>query len=142
MTVAGAALLILTGLSIMAFGLFLFYAWLPLLYAIVGFDIGVSGGRLFTGDVGALAIGLGHCMRRVAGLASYVLEPYRRILLAYRADFSSGWQLAAALNLETVLGGFFGRALAFACALAGGALVPVISMRSSSVPRRSAVHRS
>jgi len=39
-------LMILTGLAIMAFGLFMFYAWLPLLYALVGFDVGILLGRL------------------------------------------------------------------------------------------------
>jgi hypothetical protein len=56
MTTAGAVLMILTGLVIMSFGLFLFYAWLPLLYALVGFDIGLLLGRSITGDVGATAI--------------------------------------------------------------------------------------
>ena len=34
MSVLGAILLILAGLAIMAFGIFLFYAWLPFLYAV------------------------------------------------------------------------------------------------------------
>ena len=42
-------LMILTGLAIMAFGLFMFYAWLPLLYALVGFDVGILLARTFTG---------------------------------------------------------------------------------------------
>lgn len=124
MTIAGGALLVMTGLSIMAFGLFLFYAWLPLLYAVVGFDIGVLVGRLLTGDVGSLAIGLGVVGAILLGLASYVLEPYRRILLGVSGGFLFGFALAAALNLESVLGGFFARALAFACGLAGALLVP------------------
>jgi hypothetical protein len=34
-------LLILCGLAVMAFGLFLFYAWLPILYGLFGLDIGL-----------------------------------------------------------------------------------------------------
>jgi hypothetical protein len=124
MTIAGGALLVLTGLSIMGFGLFLFYAWLPLLYAIVGFDIGVLIGQLLTGEVGTIAIGLGIAGAVLLGIASYVLEPYRRILLGVSGGFLFGLAVAAALNLESLLGGFFARALAFACGLAGGVLVP------------------
>ena len=34
MSVLGAILLVLAGLAIMAFGIFLFYAWLPLFYGL------------------------------------------------------------------------------------------------------------
>ena len=51
MSFAIGSLTILTGLSIMAFGLFMFYAWLPLLYALIGFDVGLLLGRASTGDV-------------------------------------------------------------------------------------------
>jgi hypothetical protein len=40
-----SGLLILTGLEIMAFGLFMLYAWLALLYAPIGFDAGILLGR-------------------------------------------------------------------------------------------------
>ena len=59
MSLAIGLLMILTGLAIMAFGLFMFYAWLPLLYALIGFDVGLLLGRAFTGDVGTTAIVLG-----------------------------------------------------------------------------------
>jgi hypothetical protein len=39
-----AVLLILGGLGIMAFGLFLFYAWLPLFYALFGLRDRISAG--------------------------------------------------------------------------------------------------
>jgi hypothetical protein len=39
MTFAGGILLILTGIAVLAFGLFLFYAWLPLLYALLGLEL-------------------------------------------------------------------------------------------------------
>lgn len=124
MSLAGPLLLILTGLSIMAFGLFLFYAWLPLLYAVVGFDIGLLAGRLITGEIGTLAIILGVAGAVALGAAAYFLEPYRRILLGVAGGFLFGLSIGLALGLENVLGGFLTRALAFACALAGGILVP------------------
>lgn len=81
MSLAIGLLMILTGLAIMAFGLFMFYAWLPLLYALIGFDVGLLLGRAFTGDVGTTAIVLGISGALILGAASYVLEPYRRVLL-------------------------------------------------------------
>ena len=45
MSVLGALLLILAGLAIMAFGIFLFYAWLPVLYGLFGLEIGLILGQ-------------------------------------------------------------------------------------------------
>jgi hypothetical protein len=59
MSTLGAILLILAGLAILNYGIFLFYAWLPVLYGLFGFEIGMLLGRSMTGDVGALAITLG-----------------------------------------------------------------------------------
>ena len=73
MTVAGGVLLILTGIAVLGFGLFLFYAWLPLFDALVGFDIGILIGRSLTGDVGTLAVVSGDRRRGLAGAASYFL---------------------------------------------------------------------
>ncbi len=123
-SLAGGVLLILTGLAIMTLGLFIFYAWLPLLYAIVGFDIGLLVGRAITGEVGALSVGLGIVGAVALGVASYYLEPYRRILLGVSGGFLFGLSLGMALNLDTVLGGILARALAFVCAIVGGILVP------------------
>ncbi len=36
MSFLGSILMILAGLAILSFGLFLFYAWLPLLYGLIG----------------------------------------------------------------------------------------------------------
>ena len=124
MTFAGGVLLILTGIAVLGFGLFLFYAWLPLLYALVGFDIGILIGRSLTGDVGTLAVVLGIAGAVLLGAASYFLEPYRRILLGVSGGFLFGLSVAAALDLDSLLGGFLARLLAFACAMAGGILVP------------------
>ena len=59
MSLSIGLLMMLTGFAIMAFGLFTFYAWLPLFYALIGFDIGLMLGRAFTGDIGTTAIILG-----------------------------------------------------------------------------------
>jgi hypothetical protein len=117
-------LMILTGLAIMAFGLFMFYAWLPLLYALVGFDVGLLLGRTFTGDVGTTAIVLGIAGAFVLGAASYILEPYRRVLLGVSGGILFGLSVAAVLGLDGGFGGFFGRVLALVCGGAGGLLVP------------------
>ena len=75
MSSAGAILLIVTGLAVMALGLLLFYAWLPFLYAFVGFDIGLLLGRWMTGDIGIIEIVLGVVGAVVLALLSYSLEP-------------------------------------------------------------------
>ncbi len=112
MSVLGAILMIVTGLAIMAFGLFLFYAWLPLLYGLVGLDIGLLIGRALTGDVGTLAIILGIVGAVALALASYFLEPYRRILLGVSGGFLLGLSLAAIFGLDSVFGRISGAILA------------------------------
>jgi hypothetical protein len=124
MSLAIGLLMILTGLAIMAFGLFMFYAWLPLLYALIGFDVGLLLGRAFTGDVGTTAIVLGIAGAFVLGAASYILEPYRRVLLGVSGGILFGLSVAAALGLDGWFGGFFGRVLALVCGAVGGLLVP------------------
>jgi len=123
MTFASGVLIILTGLTIMSFGLFLFYALLPLLFGLVGFDIGVLIGRWLTGEFGWLAIVLGLVFAIVLGLASYSLEPYRRILLGISGGVLVGLSLAAGLGVDGWLGGYFGFALALACGLIGSIVV-------------------
>ena len=56
MSVLGATLLVLAGLAIMGFGIFLFYAWLPFLYGLFGLEIGLLIGRWLTGGIGLVAI--------------------------------------------------------------------------------------
>jgi hypothetical protein len=116
-------LMILTGLALMGFGLFLFYAWLPVLYALVGLDIGLLLGETLTGSVGAIAIALGIIGAVILGGASYFLEPYRRILLGISAGFLFGLSLAAAFGLDGLFGRFFGAALALVCGVIGAMFV-------------------
>jgi hypothetical protein len=108
----------------MAFGLFMFYAWLPLLYALIGFDVGILLGRTFTGDVGTTAIILGIAGAFILGATSYVLEPYRRVLLGVSGGILFGLSVAAAFGIDGWFGGFFGRVLALVCGAVGGLLVP------------------
>jgi hypothetical protein len=124
MSLAIGLLMIVTGLAIMAFGLFMFYAWLPLLYALIGFDVGLLLGRAFTGDVGATAIVLGIVGAFILGASSYILEPYRRVLLGVSGGILFGLSVVAALGLDGWFGGFFGRVLALVCGAVGGLLVP------------------
>jgi hypothetical protein len=124
MSLAIGLLMIVTGLAIMAFGLFMFYAWLPLLYALIGFDVGLLLGRAFTGDVGTTAIVLGIVGAFILGASSYILEPYRRVLLGVSGGILFGLSVAAALGLDGWLGGFFGRVLALVCGAVGALLVP------------------
>ena len=100
MSLSIGLLMILTGLAIMAFGLFMFYAWLPLLYALIGLDVGLLLGRAFTGDVGTTAIVLGLASALILGAASYILEPYRRVLLGVSGGILFGLSVAAAFGLD------------------------------------------
>ena len=117
-------LMVGTGFAIMAFGLFLFYAWLPLFYGLFGLEIGLLVGKSLTGTVGATAIILGIAGAILFGAASYFLEPYRRILLGVSGGILLGLSLAALMGLDGALGGFFGTILALICGLIGGFIVP------------------
>ena len=117
-------LMIVTGFAIMSFGLFLFYAWLPLLYGMLGLDIGLLLGRSLTGAVGTTAVVLGIACAIALAAASYFLEPFRRILLGVSGGILVGLSLAALLGLDGPLGGFVGTVLALICGLIGGFIVP------------------
>jgi hypothetical protein len=103
MSTLGAILLILAGLAIMSYGIFLFYAWLPVLYGLFGFEIGMLLGRSMTGDIGALAITLGVIAAVIMFLASYFLEPYRRILLGISGGAAVGLALASVFGWDGLL---------------------------------------
>jgi hypothetical protein len=90
MSVLGATLLVLAGLAIMGFGIFLFYAWLPFLYGLFGLEIGLLLGRWLTGGIGLVAIIFGIVSAVILFCAAYFLEPYRRILLGLSAGAMVG----------------------------------------------------
>jgi hypothetical protein len=81
-------LLILCGLAIMGFGLFLFYAWLPILYGLFGLDIGLLLGQWLSGEVGVVAFVLGIIGAVALFGATYALEPYRRVSSVFRVVHS------------------------------------------------------
>jgi hypothetical protein len=114
---------IATGLAIMLFGLFLFYAFLPLLFAFIGFDIGMLLGRWLTGDTGLIAIVLGMVTAGILAVASYSLEPFRRILLGSSSGVLVGLSLAAGLGLDGWFVGLLNLLLILASGLIGGFLV-------------------
>ena len=123
MSLAIGLLMILTGFAIMAFGLFMFYACPPLLYAFIGFGVGILLGRAFTGDVGTTTIVLGFVGAFVLGTVSYILEPYRRVLLGVASGILLGLSVAAALGIDGWLGSFLGRVLALVCGVVGSLLI-------------------
>lgn len=100
---------VLIGLGVMAFGLWLYYALLPLFYGVLGAGIGFWLGLAIAGstipDAGWLELILAVAGAVVFALAAYFLEPLHRIITG------------------TALGGFFGIAVAYA--LGGGTLLSV-----------------
>ena len=124
MSMLGSLLLVLAGLAIMSYGIFLFYAWLPVLYALFGFEIGMLLGRSLTGDVGAVAIILGVVGAVVMFLASYFLEPYRRILLGVSGGAAVGLAVASVFGWDQGIGGAFALVLAVVGAVIGAGVVP------------------
>jgi hypothetical protein len=124
MTILGGILSILAGLAIMAFGLLLFYAWLPVFYGLFGFDIGLLLGRSLTGDVGVLAIVLGIIGAIILAVAAYTLEPYRRILLGVSGGVFLGLALATLFDLDGPGGGVLGALLAVVGGVIGASVVP------------------
>jgi len=119
-------LLILCGLAIMAFGLFLFYAWLPILYGLFGFEIGLLLGQWLSGEVGLFAFILGIIGAVVLFCATYALEPYRRVLIGFSGGALLTLSLAYLLGLDHLIGGLFGTILVVAGGLVGAVIVPQI----------------
>ena len=124
MSVLGATLLVLAGLAIMGFGIFLFYAWLPFLYGLFGLEIGLLLGRWLTGGTGLVAIIFGIVSAVILFCAAYFLEPYRRILLGLSAGAMVGLSIAAVFGLDHFVGGVIGVILAVVGAAIGAIIVP------------------
>jgi hypothetical protein len=113
-----ALLLIASGLALVLFGLYLFYAWLPLLFGFLGFDSGLLlGGRLF-GD-GVVAIICGIVVGIIVASATYVLEPYRRVVVGY---LGGSLVALALLGLDRSNGGIFVAVVAVCGGVAGALL--------------------
>jgi hypothetical protein len=108
MSIINGLLLILVGFGAMGFGLFLFYALLPLFYAFFGLGIGYWLASLITGagegemSLIKLVFGLGGAVL-FAGLAHF-LEPFRRILIGIGLGSLVGGLIASAIGLTGILG--------------------------------------
>ena len=124
MSLAGGLLMVLAGLAICRSACFCSMRGSTRLYGLIGLEIGLLLGRWLTGSVGATAVVLGVGAAVLLGLASYALEPYRRILLGVSGGFLIGLSIAALFGLDGWLGGFFGLVLAAACGAIGGFIVP------------------
>jgi hypothetical protein len=118
--------LILCGLGIMAFGLFLFYALLPVLYGLFGLEIGLLLGQWLSGEVGLFAFILGIVGAVVLFCATYSLEPYRRVLVGFLGGAVLTLSLAYLLGLDHLIGGIVGTALVVAGGLVGAIIVPQV----------------
>ena len=119
-------LLILCGLGIMAFGLFLFYAWLPILYGLFGLEIGLLLGQWLSGELGPLAYILGIVGAVGLFIATYSLEPYRRVLVGFAGGALLALALANLLGLDQLIGGIGGTALVVAGGFVGAMIVPQV----------------
>jgi hypothetical protein len=123
MSLLAGVLLIVVGLGVLGFGLFLFYGLLPLFYALAGLGIGLLLGEALTGNFGLIAIVLGILGAVILGGASYSLEPYRRILLGLSGGALVGLAIASWFGLDGLVGGFFGAILGVIGGLIGAVVV-------------------
>jgi len=108
MFIINAIILIVAGFGAMGFGLFLFYALLPLFYALFGVGVGYWLGALVTGapegefSLIKLLFGLGGGAL-FAG-AAFFLESFRRMLIGIGLGSLLGGLIASALGLTGILG--------------------------------------
>jgi hypothetical protein len=123
MPLLAGVLLIIVGLGVLGFGLFLFYGLLPLFYALAGLGIGLLLGEALTGNFGLIAIVLGILGAVILGGASYSLEPYRRILLGLSGGALVGLAIASWFGLDGLVGGFFGTILGVVGGVIGAIVV-------------------
>jgi hypothetical protein len=140
---ATGALVIGAGLGLMAFGLFLFYTFLPLFYGIFGAALGYRLGMVIMGhtmkDAGLIEFILAIALAVAAALAAYYLEPFRRALGGILVGGLLGLTIGDTLQIGQVIhliigtaGAIIGALLALwiydtliviASALAGAAMV-------------------
>ena len=108
MYVINGIVLILAGLGAMGFGLFLFYALLPLFYAFFGAGVGYWLGSFFTSTLpGEMSLvkflfAIGGAL--VFASSAYFLEGFRRILIGIGLGSLLGGLIAGALGLTGFLG--------------------------------------
>ena len=122
MYLVNAISLILVGLAAMGFGLFLFYALLPLFYAFFGVGVGYWFGSLLTGappgetNLTKLLFMIGGGVLFAA--SAYFLEGFRRILIGIGLGSLIGGLIASALGVS----GFFGVVIMAVAAVIGAGI--------------------
>lgn len=107
-TILAAILIIIAGAGIMGFGLFLFYALLPLFYAFFGVGVGIWLGAAITGNsvesLNLIELIFGVVGGVIFAGAAYFLEPFRRILIGIGLGGLLGGVLAGAFGWTGILG--------------------------------------
>ena len=126
MTLTSGILMIGAGLGVMAFGLWFFYAFLPLFYGLLGVGVGYWLGLALTGNT-SLTAGILEAILAIAGgvifaAAAYWLEPIRRIL----AGVAVGLSLALSIGYALGAGSLISLVLALGGAVIGGIVVPMV----------------
>jgi hypothetical protein len=124
MSLTYGLLLVLTGTAMMGFGLLIYYAWLPVLYGLVGLDLGLLLGTWLTGGMGVTAIVLAAVGAVALACLAYMLEPFRRIFLGLSAGALFGMALADLVGVNRLIGGAQPHVFAIAGAVIGAVLVP------------------
>lgn len=111
MDILFGVLLVVWGLALMAFGLWLFYALLPLWYGMFGALLGFVVGDWMTGDGwfgGVLTWTLAILGAALFAVLAYRLEPFRRILAGLLMGFGLGSLLATLFGGGVFLTAMFG----------------------------------
>ncbi len=122
MIVLNGIALIFVGLAAMGFGLFLFYALLPLFYAFFGLGVGYWFGSLLTGappgdgNLIKLLFAIGGAVLFAGG--AYFLEPFRRILIGIGLGSLVGGLIASAIGVT----GFLGAVIMIVAGVIGAAI--------------------
>ena len=102
------ALLIVSGVAIMTFGLYLFYLFLPLFYFFFGLGVGYELGSFLTsapaGEMSLVKLIFACGGGVIFALGAYFLEPIRRILIGIGLGSLLGGLVANALGLAGVFG--------------------------------------
>lgn len=122
MYILNGSSLILVGLAAMGFGLFLFYALLPLFYGFFGIGVGYWFGSLLTGappgetNLTKLLFALGGGV--LFAVSAYYLEPFRRVLIGVGLGSLVGGLIASAIGVS----GFLGVAIMIVAAVIGAGI--------------------
>lgn len=119
MEILNGIFLLIVGFGVMAFGLMIFYAMLPLFYAFFGFGTGYWLGSLLTsvapGEFGLVKLLFASGGAVTFAFAAHVLEQYRRILVGIGLGSLLGGLIASAIGLT----GFFGVVIMVAAGVIG-----------------------